>query len=1104
MERERQRLIEQLLADEGLNAPDAPVIEHRDAWASVPLTYAQEVLWLLDRATPGVTAYNSPLARRITGPLDVRALERALGALVSRHEALRTVFEAHGEAARQVVRPAGAMTIAMHDVRGLPAPRDAAAIAALRAVANAPFDLANEPGFRVALARLADDDHILLLLTHHIVSDAWSYGLIFRDLGTLYDAALNDVPADLPPVSLHFGDYAAWQRATLRGEKLEEGLAFWRERLAGLPVLDLPTDFARPASQGFVGARRSLVLSPELHASVRELAQRSGATTYMVLLLAYATVLHRYAGQDDVVVGSAVAGRTRRELEEMVGYFSQALPMRVRFEGDPTVAELLARVSENVMGAFEHQDTPLEPIVLELQSGRAQSPASLFRVVLTMQDTMGFELRLGDATISPVDVDAAGTKFDLTLLATERTDGIDLALWYRTDLFSSDYADRFLGHLRTVLEAAVADPTRRVSELPMLTRHEREQLASWNATAVDEGAPRTLVELFEAQAERVPERLALVAPDERSVTYAELNADANRLARHLIELGVRVGTPVGLGCDRSADALVGMLGILKAGGAFLPLPPDLPSARRLQILRESGSKVLVTLAAHASDAPEDVTVIAFDRDAQVLRALSPENPVVATTPANTAYVLFTSGSTGVPKGVVVTHANAVHYARVVSRVLADVPSTSAGDGFARLDAWHFGLASTLGADLGNTSLLGSLLSGGTLHILARDVTTDAGRFGDYVTRHPLDLLKITPNHFHALVAGKRGDELAPLMPRRWLVLGGEALRLDLARALVGAGRGRILNHYGPTETTVGVLTFEATTDTLAAAAGLGAQTVPLGRPLANTHVYVVDPRGSEQPVGVPGEIWTGGAGVAEGYLERPDLTAERFILRGDERVYRSGDRARRLSDGTMEFLGRADDQVKVRGYRVELGEVEQSLRAHPGVETGVVVLRASDAGDAQLVAYVVARQDGYAVSHEGRATPEKLTDWMGAQLPEYMVPTAIVMLDALPLTANGKVDRAKLPEPDGGSAHSSAFVAPRTPTEMQLAAIWADVLKRERVGATDNFLALGGHSLLAIRLLGKISKTFGVRLPLRSLFESPTVEQIAAAVDNAVASKKAR
>jgi amino acid adenylation domain-containing protein len=1103
---ERRRLLAQLLEEEGLEgATSEPAIVPRAERGEAPLTFAQEVLWLLDRATPGLTAYNTPVARRIRGALDVAALERALTALVARHEALRTVFAARGDGAVQVVRPATPVAVAVHDVSALPAAeREGAAITRLRAVTDTPFDLAREPGFRVALARLASADHVLLLLTHHIVSDAWSYGGLMSELNALYAAETRGVAHGLAPLALQFGDFAAWQRATLQGERLDERLAFWRERLADLPTLELPTDFAPRGTPGFAGARAGTRLSAELSDRVRALATSHDATLYMVLLAAVQTVLHRYSGQDDIVVGSAVAGRTRRESESMIGYFSQALPMRTRFGGDPSFVELLGRVRDTVLGTTEHQDVPVETLVLELQR-RQMRQAPLFRVVLTMQDALPVALRLGDSPAEPVELDASATKFDLTFLVTDTPAGIEIALWYRTELIRAERAERLLAHVATVLGAATSDATRRVSQIPLLSDAEQSALAAWNATEVDEGAPATLVELFEAQAARVGDRVAIVAPSasasahgsvagSTTLTYRALNARANQLARHLQASGAAAGAPVGLLLDRSADAIVGMYGILKAEGAYMPLSVDAPSARLSQQLAESGAKLVVTTAALARRLPSTVTVVPLDSDAATLGAYPDTNVALRARPRDTAYVLFTSGSTGVPKGVAVTHANVVHYTRAVRRALGTVQDEPM-DGRAR----QFALASTLAADLGNTSLFPALLSGATLHVLGSDVTTEPERYAQYMEVHQLDVLKLTPNHLRALVAGRSGADLTAVLPRQTLVLGGEALNVELARTLVSAGACRVLNHYGPTETTVGVLTHEVTGASLDAASALGAQTVPLGAPLANTQAFVVDAYGNEQPVGIPGELWLGGAGVTQGYLTRPALTAERFTNYRGAKVYRTGDRVRRLSDGTLEFLGRADDQVKVRGYRVELGEVEQALRAHPGVAQGVVVLRTPQSGEPPLVAYAVPKSGGYAVSHSDRPTSEKLTEWLAAQLPAYMVPSAVVLLEQLPLTANGKLDRAALPAPDAPDASEDAFVAPRTETEKALAAIWTEVLKREQVGVTDNFLALGGHSLLAIRVLGRISKTFGVRLPLRTLFETPTVEALAGAIDAAKA-----
>jgi amino acid adenylation domain-containing protein len=1056
-----------------LDPHDTPLTPPAAADESImlPASFAQELLWLSDRAAPGSVAYNVPRTRRLVGPLDVDALRRAFDALVDRHEILRTTYATHDEQAVQVIHPPRPVPFEVVDLSPLAAEaREAEALRIVRERSARPFDLASDLLLRVTLLRLDAAEHVLLFESHHIAFDGWSRDVVFRELAAFYEAFARGETPKLPALPIQFADYAIWQREQLQGERLATLLGWWREELGDAEhVLRLPTDFPRPNVSRYEGVSRTVRLEPELRDAVRRLGQRHDATPYMVVLAAYATVLHRYTGQPDVLVGSPIAGRAQPETEGLIGYLANTIVQRARFAGDPTFGAVLARLRESALGAYDHQDVPFEKLVLELEGRAAAAGVSpLFQVVLTQLDSSHAPApRMGDVTLASFGLDAATTKFDLTLFMSDRADGLSLTLRARSDLHRPDSVERFLGHLRSVLEAAVVDADVRVSRIPLLTVAERAQLAAWNQTAVDEGAPATLVSLFEAQAARVPERTAVVGHD-ASLAYAELNGRANRLARHLQSLGVAPSAPVGLLLDRSAEALVGLLGILKSGGAYTPLSVEAPPARIAAQLAESGAKVVVTNAAGAARLPASVQAVALDRDAATLGALPDANLEPSTTPDDLAYVLYTSGSTGTPKGVAVTHANAVHYARAIGRVLGE------GDGV------HFGLASTLAADLGNTSLLGALLSGGTLHVLAKDVATDPARFAEYVSTHPLDVLKIAPSHALALAA---------VPPRRWLVVGGEALRPDVARTFLSAGTGRLLNHYGPTEATVGALTLEVTGDSLAAAESLGVQTVPLGRPLANARAYVVDAHGNEQPVGVPGELLLGGGGIARGYLGRDDLTAERFVEHQGERVYRTGDRVRRLPDGTLEFLGRTDDQVKVRGFRVELGEIEQVLRAHPGVGQAVVALR-----DEELVAYVVPKQAGYAVSHADRPTREKLVEWLATQLPEYMVPNAIVLLDALPLTPNGKVDKRALPAPEG-DAVADAFVAPRTPTEEQLATIWREVLKKERVGATDNFLALGGHSLLAIRVLGRISKAFGVRLPLRTLFDASTVEQLAEVVD---------
>ncbi|MEO8337524.1 MAG: amino acid adenylation domain-containing protein, partial [bacterium] len=695
------------------------------------------------------------------------------------------------------------------------------------------------------------------------------------------------------------------------------------------------------------------------------------------------------------------------------------------------------------------------------------------------------------------------TKFDLTLLTTEREEGLALAIQYRSDLFDEATIERLLGHLRITLESAVSDANARVSTMTLLSAKDVQDLVTWNATSVDEGFATTMTALIEASVARVPDRVA-VTDGATSLSYADLNTRANQLANRLQSLVVERRAPVALVMDRSTDAIVALLGILKSGSPYVPIAADLPAPRLAQRIAEGGIRAVVTLASLVDNVPPDVPTIALDRDAVSLAAESAEKPTLALEPDSLAYILYTSGSTGVPKGVGITHRNIVHYTRAVSRVLGDVPASSDGDGLAALDGWAFGLISTLGADLGNTSLFPALCSGGTLVALPGAAAMEPAGFADFVSVHQLDVLKITPNHLQALLAGKQGADLARVLPKKWIITGGEALRWNLASQLLDAKSCRVLNHYGPTEATVGVCTFEITADSMADEMDGGALTAPVGAPLANSTAYVLDARLQPMPVGIPGELYLGGAGIAVGYVGQPLLTAEKFLedpfaTWTGARLYRTGDRVRRRPSGRIEFLGRADDQVKVRGYRLELGDVEHELRQHPGIADCVVVARSAPSDDGQpgettLAAYVVWRTGGYETAHAERPTVERVTEWLRERVPDHMVPTTIMVLDALPLSANGKVDKRALPEPtDGGE--TDAYVAPRTETETALAAIWQDVLKKDRVGVTDDFLALGGHSLLAIRVLGKISKQFAVRLPLRSLFDSPTVEKLAVVLD---------
>jgi len=1059
-------------------ASSGPQIARRSEDGPAPLSFAQELVWLMDRASPGITAWNVARAWRISGPLDTVALQAALDALSVRHEALRTIFTATDAGPRALVRPPQPVPIARFDLSDYAEHGLAEAERLVREQAQTPFDLARQVPLRVMLVQLGPEDWVLSLDTHHIVSDSWSKSIVSRELSELYASFGRGAPPALEPLPIVFSDFAAWERDAGHTPTLAASLAYWRTQLSDVAAsLDLPVDRPRAAAPRFEGAGRVAILPRELLEGIKRLGREHDATLYMTLLAAFATLLGRYSGQDDVVVGSPIAGRSQSETEGVVGYFANTLVLRTRLDGDPSFAELLARVRTTCLEAYEHQEVPAEQLILELQKDRQLTQAPLFQVTLAMEDTLPDVLGLAGLDARPLDVDLGATKFDLTLRIAETADGLRLSLWYRTDLFLEATADRLLSHLRTLLEAAVADPKRRCRELPLVSEAERHALlVEYNATSAPIGPAAVHVQ-FEAAARRLPHAVAVV-DDERSHTYAELNAAANRLAHRLIRRGVEPGQPVGLALGRSADSLVALLGVLKAGAHYVPFDPELPEQRLASLIAESRLHSIVSdSVGRARLQGSGVETIGLD-DAETpsadTDAADPGLPVSLERPA---YVVFTSGSTGVPKGVAVTHRNLLNYVTAISARL----------GVSRSDPWAFATVSPLWVDLGYTAVFPALCSGGTLHVVGDAVALDAGRLGERMTRGGVDVLKITPTHMAAL--SERSD-FGALLPRRWLVLGGEACPWNLAERIAGAATCRVLNHYGPTETTVGACTFALGEHEFGEARPA---TVPIGQPLGNVRCYVLDSAGQPLPVGLPGELYIGGAGVAQGYVNRPAESAARFLLDpfggpSGGRLYRTGDRVRRLPSGELEFLGRLDDQVKVRGFRVELGEIESVLAQHPSVARAAAVLR-TGGGDARVAAYVVPG------SHATEPPGERdLRAWLQERLPDYMVPDAFVVLERLPLGPSGKVDRNALPDSESLAADDE-LVAPRTPTEERVAAIWAELLGVERIGVTANFLSLGFHSILAIRGLNELNRAFGVRVPLRSFFDSPTVAQLAAVVD---------
>ncbi|HEX6749437.1 MAG TPA: amino acid adenylation domain-containing protein [Longimicrobium sp.] len=1064
----------------GQAGADAPVTAR--GGNDLPLSFAQERLWFIDRLEPGSTAYNVAMPVRLGGALNVAALERALGELIRRHAALRTRFAVVDGAPVQRIEPAGPFRLEVDDISALAADEREAEIGRRAAAERqTPFDLEAGPLFRARLVRAGEGDHLLQMAFHHAITDGWSTGIFLRELTTLYAAIARGEPSPLAEPPVRYADFAAWQREWLRGERLEAQVAWWRRHLAGAPaVITLPTDRPRPPAQSHRGARIDFSIPAPLAEGLRAVALEQRATPFMALLASFTLLLSRWSGQDDVVVGTPVAGRTRREVEGVIGLFVNTLPIRTELAGDPTFRALLARVREATLGAYAHQDLPFERLVEELAPERSLSHAPVFQVMLTLQNLPeGPGEGFAELDARGVDGGQGTAKADLSLMLGEMPDGgIAGSLEYATDLFDEATAHRLADHLRTLIGAANAAPDAPVSTLSLLGDEERAALiAAGSATASFE-VTDALPALFARQAARTPDAVAVTFGDE-SVAYAELDARANRLAHRLVKLGARQDTLVGLCIERSVETIVGILGILKSGAGYLPLDPAYPEDRLAYLLEDSGISVVVTTADLADRLGDGATLVRLDADAEAIAAEPSAAPEIDISPDSLAYVIYTSGSTGKPKGVEVTHAN-------VARLFA---STDHWFGFGERDVWT--LFHSYAFDFSVWEIWGALLYGGRLVVVPFDVSRSPDEFYVLLERERVTVLNQTPSAFRQLmradeVAAERGEmrDLA----LRCVVFGGEALDPATLRGWVerrGDESPRLVNMYGITETTVHV-----TYRVIRAGDTIDGSASPIGIPIPDLAVHLLDRHGQLVPTGVVGEMYVGGAGVARGYLHRPEMTAQRFVsdpfsAEPDARLYRSGDLARRLPDGSLDFQGRADEQVKIRGFRIEPGEIESVLLAHPAVREAVVLPR-GEGEEKRLVAWIVATEGVDAAG---------LRAHLLARLPDYMVPAAFVFMDALPLTRHGKVDRRALPEPDAAALSGAGYVAPRTPTEELLAAVWAELLGAARVGVDDGFFELGGHSLLATRLASRVRESLGVELPVRAVFEHPTLGALAAEVD---------
>jgi amino acid adenylation domain-containing protein len=1079
----KRALLSALLRDEGLrnNSDQAKIIPRRTGEGPIPLSCAQERLWFLAQLGPEDSSYNLTTAIRLRGDLEVNALEWGLSEISRRHEVLRTTFTAVAGQSRQIIARAESMTLPVTDLQNLPEAEQETEIRRLvRAEARRPFDLQAGPLWRVHLFRLAGRSHVLLISMHHIVTDGWSQGVFVRELAALYAACSNSRSASLPALPIQYADFAVWQRQRLQGHALDEQLAYWKRQLAELPALALPTDHSRPAVSHFACGTQSFLLPPSLSAELKALSRREGVTLFMTLLAAFQVLLGRYCGQEDIALGTPVSNRGRPELEGLIGFFVNTLVLRTKLSGNPTFRELLRRVQEMSLAAFAHQDMPFEKLVAELRPERNLSRNPLFQVLFVFQNAPQETLRFSGLELSYLDAETTTTPFDLVVGLMEEADGISGALEFRTELFEPAAIARLAEHYRQLLTSLAASPDNRIDNLPLLTPAERHTLlVEWNRTQAAQPRGRCIHELISEQATRTPDALAVVG-EVQCLTYQELDEQANRLAYALRRAGLKAEARVGVCLERSPQLLVALLAVLKAGGAYVPIDPAYPKERLALLLDDAKAALMLTQQRLRERLPSyPGRVLFLDGTAEAASAAAAPEASAKCRPDQLAYVIYTSGSTGRPKGVAVQHGHLV--ASTWARLHYYDAAASARDQLQR----RFLLLSSYAFDSSVAGIFGTLCQGGCLLVPPEGTERDPAQVIEWIARHGITDTLCVPSLYELLLTQAPPTRLASL--RRVVVAGEECPTALVRRHQQLLPQARLFNEYGPTEATVWS-TVQECSDIEASSR------VPIGQAIANAQVYVLDRWLNPVPVGVPGELYIGGLGVARGYLHKPDLTAERFLPDPFSRVpgarfYKTGDRARWRADASLEFLGRIDQQIKLRGFRIEPGEIEAVLHEHPDVRAAAVLAREDAPGVKRLVAYLVL--------HPG-ASPSvaKLREFLRGRLPVHLIPAAFVCLDALPLAPNGKLDREALPPPGAsGLEPGGVHVPPRGLVEGLLAAIWCDVLTLERVGRHDNFFDLGGHSLLATQVASRVRQLLQIDLPLRVLFERPTLAELGARIE---------
>ncbi|NEQ78177.1 MAG: amino acid adenylation domain-containing protein [Okeania sp. SIO2C9] len=1056
-----------------------------------PLSYAQQRLWFLEKMALSSNAYNMPLTLHLVGKLDYLALEKSINQIITRHETLRTTFSEINGTPVQIIKPPFELQLPKTDLSGLTPSEATTKLQQLLQQENElSFNLEVDPPIRAQLIKLETTEHILQITLHHIASDGWSLTVLPKELSAIYTATLEDKPSPLPSLPIQYADFAVWQKNYLQGETLETQLNYWKQKLQNLPQLQLPTDHPRPPVQTFNGAGIPINIPAALTSKVKQLTQKQGTTLFMTLLAAFKVLLSRYSGQESIAVGSPIANRNRSEIEGLIGFFVNSLVMYTDLGGDPSFTEVLNRVKQTALEAYGHQDIPFEKLVEELQPERSLSQNPLFQVMFAVQqeEILKPSFNLPNLEVSWYE--------ELEVEMTVRMD-MEFHLWpageeikglcaYNRDLFEAETISRMVSHYQNLLSVAVETPEKPISQLPLMTELERDQiLLEWNNTKTDYPKDKCIHQLFEEQVQKTPDALAVVF-EQQKLTYSQLNSKANQLARYLQKLGVAPETLVGICVERSVEMVVGLLAILKAGGAYVPLDPSYPSERLAYMVSDAQVSVLLSQESFFTLLPEhQAQIVYLDSNENLWSDCAQGNLSSEVKPSNLGYVIYTSGSTGKPKGVAMNQGalvNLLHWQHEETIVAQEAKTLQ----FAPISF-----------DVSFQEIFSTWCDGGTLVLVSSELRRDPLALMEFLTHNQIERLFLPFVALQQLASVASQCQNLPQL--REVITAGEQLQVtpDLLEMMKRLPNCRLQNQYGPSESHV------VSAYTLQGDADNWPKLPPIGRPIANAQLYVLSREQQPVPVGVPGELYIGGVCLANGYLRRRELTTEKFIPNPFEnsratKLYKTGDLCRYLADGNIEILGRLDHQVKVRGYRIETGEIEASLTQHPIVKETVVVATEDNLGNKRLVAYLVLETKTPASSNPKVSEIEQIDtvkQYLKERLPEYMIPSGFVVLSQLPLTPSGKLDRKALPVPDVASSVSTEYVAPETETQKVLAEIWAQVLGIEKVGIHDNFFDLGGHSLLATQVVSRIRQAFDIEFPLKKIFESSTVESISKYID---------